>query len=233
MVLGVRIGKPVKPSIEGAEQPGVRMIGGGAGSAGTPLHYTPLRGGGGVTLSKYFLHRKYSKSLPPPPHLGGRKIACAHLALPGRLDDEAVAFPRHSDYLIGVSSEGPVNRRASLRSLPFPTDITGDPWTLRTTKQVAELLGVDPACFTVWRYRGIGPAPEPNWFKGSAQISSRPRPELAGCSPRSALRPGAGLGRGAVRGQRATRPRAGPGGRQDAGPGLGCTGGVQVALGCV
>ena len=70
-----------------------------------------------------------------------------------------------------MSSEGPVNRRASLRSLPFPTDITGDPWTLRTTKQVAELLGVDPACFTVWRYRGIGPAPEPNWFKGSAQIS--------------------------------------------------------------
>jgi hypothetical protein len=35
---------------------------------------------------------------------------------------------------------------------------------------VAELLGVDPACLTVWRYRGIGPAPEPRYFKGSVQV---------------------------------------------------------------
>jgi len=31
--------------------------------------------------------------------------------------------------------------------------LPGDPWSLRTTKEVAELLGVDPACLTVWRYR--------------------------------------------------------------------------------
>jgi hypothetical protein len=38
---------------------------------------------------------------------------------------------------------------------------------LRTTKQVARLLGVDPACFTVWRYRGLGPCCESKFFRGA------------------------------------------------------------------
>ena len=66
-----------------------------------------------------------------------------------------------------MSLEG---RRSSLRALPHPNALPGDPWSLRTTKQVAELLGVDPACLTVWRYRGLGPRPEPRYFKGSVQV---------------------------------------------------------------
>jgi hypothetical protein len=65
-----------------------------------------------------------------------------------------------------MSLEG---RRNSLRALPDPHLIPGEPWTLRATKQVAELLGVDPASLTVWRYRGLGPRPEPRYFKGSVQ----------------------------------------------------------------
>ena len=62
------------------------------------------------------------------------------------------------------------DRRHSLRALPHPNALPGDPWSLRTTKQVAELLGVDAASFTVWRYRGLGPRPEPRYFKGSVQV---------------------------------------------------------------
>jgi hypothetical protein len=61
------------------------------------------------------------------------------------------------------------NPRRSLRNLPAPEDLPGDPWSLRTTKQVAELLGIDPAAFTTWRYRGLGPPLEPRYFKGSVQ----------------------------------------------------------------
>jgi hypothetical protein len=31
------------------------------------------------------------------------------------------------------------------------------------------MLGVDPASLTVWRYRGLGPRPEPRYFRGSVQ----------------------------------------------------------------
>jgi hypothetical protein len=62
------------------------------------------------------------------------------------------------------------NRSRSLRNLPAPDDIPGEPWALRTTKQIAELLNVDPATLTVWRYRGLGPRPEARYFNGSVQV---------------------------------------------------------------
>ena len=62
------------------------------------------------------------------------------------------------------------DRRNSLRALPHPNDLPGDPWSLRTTRQVAEILGVDPACLCTWTYRGLGPRPEPRYFKGSVQV---------------------------------------------------------------
>ena len=65
-----------------------------------------------------------------------------------------------------MSLEG---RRNRLRALPSPTVLTGEPWALRTTKQVADLLGIDPACLTVWRYRGVGPEIEPPYFTGTIQ----------------------------------------------------------------
>ena len=66
-----------------------------------------------------------------------------------------------------MSLEGRPN---SLRALPHPNALPGDPWSLRTTKQVAAMLDVDAASFTVWRYRGLAPQPEPPFFKGSALI---------------------------------------------------------------
>jgi hypothetical protein len=62
------------------------------------------------------------------------------------------------------------DRRHSLRAVPHPNALPGDPWSLRTTKQVAELLGVDPACISTWAYRGSGPGPEQRYFKGSNQV---------------------------------------------------------------
>jgi hypothetical protein len=66
-----------------------------------------------------------------------------------------------------MSLEG---RRNSLRALPHPNALPGNPWNLCSTKQAAALLGVDPACLTVWRYRGLGPRPEARYFKGSVQV---------------------------------------------------------------
>jgi hypothetical protein len=66
--------------------------------------------------------------------------------------------------------EASSNHSRGLRNLPAPDHIPGEPWALRTTKQVAELLNVDPASLTVWRYRGLGPRPEPRYFKGSVQV---------------------------------------------------------------
>lgn len=60
--------------------------------------------------------------------------------------------------------------RTSLRTLPTPDVITAEPWTLRTTKEIAQLLDVDPAAFTVWKYRGLTPSPEPHFFRGSSQV---------------------------------------------------------------
>jgi len=60
-------------------------------------------------------------------------------------------------------------QRRSLRSLPHPDQMQGEPWSLCTTKEAAQLLHVDPACFTVWKYRGLGPQPEPSYFRGSVQ----------------------------------------------------------------
>lgn len=65
-----------------------------------------------------------------------------------------------------MSLEG---RHNHLRALPSLSTLPGEPWALRTTKQVAELLGIDPACLTVWRYRGVGPEIEPPYFKGTVQ----------------------------------------------------------------
>lgn len=68
-----------------------------------------------------------------------------------------------------MSLEEHKSKRITLRSLPAPSDLNGDPWSLHTTRQVARMLGADPACLTVWRYRGIFPDPEPSYFKGSIQ----------------------------------------------------------------
>jgi len=66
--------------------------------------------------------------------------------------------------------ERPISQtKASLRTLLTPDQLRGDPWQLVTTKQAAQLLHVDPAGFTVWKYRGLGPEPEPSYFRGSVQ----------------------------------------------------------------
>jgi hypothetical protein len=61
------------------------------------------------------------------------------------------------------------NSRRSLRDLPAVEDLTDPPWSLRTTRQAAEMLGVDPCTLSMWRYRQLGPKPEPRFFKGSTQ----------------------------------------------------------------
>ena len=68
--------------------------------------------------------------------------------------------------------EAGVVHRNTLRSLPTVDTLSLSqplPWQLITTKQAAQLLHVDPACLTVWKYRGLGPEPELSYFRGSVQ----------------------------------------------------------------
>jgi hypothetical protein len=37
-------------------------------------------------------------------------------------------------------------------------------------QEAVALLGVDPAAFSGWKYRGLAPAPEPSYFRGSVQV---------------------------------------------------------------
>lgn len=69
-----------------------------------------------------------------------------------------------------MSSEEQDFRRASLRFLPSPQEIKAEPWRLMTTRGVAEKLRVDPAGIATWRYRGLFPAPEAQFFRGSVQV---------------------------------------------------------------
>lgn len=59
--------------------------------------------------------------------------------------------------------------RSTLRTLHPPATLNGDPWQLVTTRQLAELLNVDPATISVWQYRGLGPRPGPRYFRGTVQ----------------------------------------------------------------
>jgi hypothetical protein len=100
-----------------------------------------IAGGGGQTLQIIFFLKNNLEFYPPPP-ISNRSMLL----------------------------EGATNRSSGLRNLPAPDGILGEPWALRTTKQVAELLDVDPCTLSMWRYRGLGPGPEPRYFKGSVQV---------------------------------------------------------------
>lgn len=54
-----------------------------------------------------------------------------------------------------------------------PAEVLGryPPWAFLTTKELAVVLQTDPATLTVWRWRGVGPRPDPS--------NSRPRYAVA------------------------------------------------------
>lgn len=48
----------------------------------------------------------------------------------------------------------------TLRTLPHPEALSLEgllPWRLVCAREAAQLLGVDPATYNVWSYRGLGP----------------------------------------------------------------------------
>lgn len=54
------------------------------------------------------------------------------------------------------------SRTKTLASLPAPTPNLFDgelPWTVKTAREIATSLNVDPATFNAWIYRGVGPSP--------------------------------------------------------------------------
>ena len=102
-----------------------------------------LQGGGGNSGTIYFLLKNILSKLPPP-----TLPRPAHTGQYRARHDKSVVLVIPAPYLTKVLLEAPPPHRRSLRTLPAPHDIEGDPWSLRTTKQVAELLGVDPACLS-------------------------------------------------------------------------------------